>query len=199
MIVRLKEDFPQAEIDYTYHPNPMESIPPMREHHFAVALASCHRNCWLSRLKRLHTCRRALKKPKYVDCLPKKITKYDVAADDTQYAWGLHATYRLSFISLVVYHILIVASSSTFYGCWQHFYPNQVPQAGLVPTTAVALMSVFWGSTGALNGIITSKARRADEVDDQRGGTSLPIPEEHERPESHSLTQRRPHSSTMDV
>lgn len=97
-----------------------------------------------------HECIEPLTERRLYQCIPKKRSIWALDCPGDSIAWGLESGYKISFIHVVVYHFILVASTFGFWGWWQSRFPQDVQGAAVPITVILALLSVFWQSTGLL-------------------------------------------------
>lgn len=67
-----------------------------------------------------------------------------------EYAWGLEASHSISFVSMLVYHVFMLAGPFAFWG-WREWRNPFDLQNASTPLAAVGvLLSLFWGPSGTL-------------------------------------------------
>ncbi|KAF2998955.1 hypothetical protein E8E13_006894 [Curvularia kusanoi] len=149
-IISYGKDFPSG-VDYIYDPRPPAETPnpPIRRHEFAMRLDACNKPC---RLSFFHECMPELNTVSTIACIPKRLTQYEVESGDRQdcFAWGLEAKHEISVARVFIYHVLVLAFPFGFWAWWQTKHPDDLQNASVPATVALALLSLFWGSNGIL-------------------------------------------------
>lgn len=138
---------PKKHIEY-YSCSPRD--PPILRDVFTAHFYGCNKACIKAQLDILsivHGCsgRNHCGKYRYLARLPRKRTKWDVGSDEeTEEAWGINALYRISFIKVVFYHLLILVGPIIFWGLWLRRWPRDWQNASVPFFAVVVLLSLFW-------------------------------------------------------
>lgn len=133
---------------YVFIPKPpSKDGQPITPHEFEIALSFCNDSCKLSFL---HDC---IEPP--IGCLatqriPKRKGPLHLNVDVVEEAWGIQAQYAISFVHVVLYHVLILSATLSFWAWWQSRYPGDLQNASVPLTIAPVLLSLFWSSAGVL-------------------------------------------------
>lgn len=121
--------------------------PPISPHEFELALASCGISCIFAPF---HDCVEAPNGDFALNRIPKRKTLLQVETGMMEFAWGLQAVYRISFVSVLIYHLLILAGPFAFWGWWQSRHPDDLQNAAVPLTTVPVLLSMFYSMSGVL-------------------------------------------------
>jgi hypothetical protein len=97
-----------------------------------------------------HECIGPLTQQRLYERTPKKKNFWDVKGANYSEAWGLESRYNASFVHMLAYHLLMLATPFGFWGWWQGRHPDDIQGAAVPLTVALALMSMFWSSIGLL-------------------------------------------------
>lgn len=142
-----KELPPVWNQDYKYDAS---RNPPILQTVFNAKFYGCNKACIKSQLDLLcffHECtgRNHCGKYRILERLPKRQRKWETDRDEEpEEAWGLNVAFGVSFFTVVVYHMLILAGPVIFWGIWLKSWPRDWQNAS-VPFFAVAvLLSLFW-------------------------------------------------------
>ena len=65
-------------------------------------------------------------------------------------AWGLEAEYDISLVQVIIYHVVIVGATFSFWGWWQAQHPDDIQGAGVPLSVILGLLSLFWTVSGIL-------------------------------------------------
>lgn len=141
------KDLPTDSL-YDYDPRPPHADnPPISQHEFEVAFASCSDHC---KLALLHDCQRIPDRDLALKCIPKRRLEVEIKTDEREHIWGLQAQHVISFLRVLLYHCLILSGTFGFWAGWLVKHPNDLQNAAIPLTTALALLSLFWSSAGIL-------------------------------------------------
>ena len=133
---------------YEYRPRPpLAENPPILPHEFELAFSACSSNCLLSTL---HDCVDPPIGKFAVERIPKRKSMIHFSTDNLEFAWGIQAQHAISALRMIVYHLLIFASTFGFWAWWLVFHPNDLQNAAVPLTTIAVLLSLFWGAAGVL-------------------------------------------------
>lgn len=125
--------------------------PPIGEDVFNTNFYGCwHKTCLKSRidvLRMFHECRgrKNCGHFKVLRYIPKRKRQWNISLDEeTDEAWGIQATFGISFCRVALYHLLILSGPATFWGLWLRQWPTDWQNASVPLCTTVALVSLFW-------------------------------------------------------
>lgn len=136
------------DIIYEYRPRPPSAEnPPILPHEFKLAFSACSSNCLLSTL---HDCVDPPIGKFAVERIPKRKSMIHFSTNNLEYAWGIQAQHAISALRMLVYHLLIFASTFGFWAWWLVFHPNDLQNAAVPLTTIAVFLSLFWGAAGVL-------------------------------------------------
>jgi hypothetical protein len=85
-----------------------------------------------------------------VERIPKRKSRIEIYSNNLEYAWGIQAQHSISFLKMVLYHVLIFASTFGFWAWWLLTHPNDLQNAAVPLTTVAVFLSLFWSSAGVL-------------------------------------------------
>ena len=85
-----------------------------------------------------------------IDRIPKRKRLLEIESGSVEFAWGIQAQFAISFVHVVVYHILILFATFGFWAWWQARHPNDIQNAAVPLTTVSVLISMFYSSVGGL-------------------------------------------------
>jgi hypothetical protein len=142
-----RHDIPDALI-YEYSPRPPHAdIPPIKPEEFELALSSCCSSCfmWL-----FHDCIGTSQGNEAVERIPKRRGEFALKSGTREFAWGLEAQHSISFLRMLIYHLIVLAGPFAFWGWWQSDHPWDLQDASIPLAAVCALLSLFWGSSGTL-------------------------------------------------
>ena len=133
---------------YEYDPRPPNAEdPPIVPHEFTMAFTSCGNNCWLFPF---HDCVEPASGTHAVKRIPKRKSALEMYTGDREIAWGLQAQHVLSLVHVLSYHVLILGGPFGFWAWWNVRHPDDLQNAVVPLTVVIALLSLFWASTGIL-------------------------------------------------
>ncbi len=142
------EEIPSAKNqDYVYNSS---RNPPILSTVFSANFYGCKKSCIKSQLDLLcliHECRGRNHCGKYrvLDRLPKRQRKWEIDRDEEkEEAWGLNAVSAVSFYKVTLYHMLILAGPTVFWGLWLKKGPTDWQNASVPFFAVVVLLSLFW-------------------------------------------------------
>ncbi|MCJ1358617.1 MAG: hypothetical protein MMC33_008617 [Icmadophila ericetorum] len=124
--------------------------PPILAAAFNNSFYGCKKACIKSQLDifcLLHECkgRNHCGKYKVLERLPKRRKKWDVDSDhEKDEAWVLHAVFGVSFIKVLLYHMLILPGPLVFWGLWLMKWPTDWQDASVPFFAVMVLLSLFW-------------------------------------------------------
>ncbi|CZR56621.1 uncharacterized protein PAC_06510 [Phialocephala subalpina] len=147
IIVSKKHDIPE-DLLYEYSPRPPHAdVPPIQPEEFEIALSSCNSSCffWL-----FHDCVGTPQGSDALERIPKRRGEFELKSGAREYAWGLEAHHTISFLRMLIYHLIIFAGPFAFWGWWQSDHPWDLQDASIPLAAVCALLSLFWGSSGTL-------------------------------------------------
>lgn len=148
MISRGK-DLPTDTI-YDYDPRPPNADnPPISQHEFEAAFASCRHQCLLAPF---HDCQKVPDRNFALRRIPKRKVEVETKINRREDVWGLQARYAISFFRVLIYHCLILGGAVAFWAWWLVKHPGDLQSAAVPLTTCLTLLSLFWSSAGILNG-----------------------------------------------
>jgi hypothetical protein len=147
-------DLPQSQ-DYEYCPRPprVKATDEGIKHSFAAMVQVCLDTCVLEPLPFGHVCRKLKgKRSHYVERIPKRLYEWSNATDDANepYVWGIQARYKPCILVFWAIHCLIIGSAFGFWGWWQKNHESDIQGAAVPLTIAIALISLFWSTTGVI-------------------------------------------------
>ncbi|MCJ1347669.1 hypothetical protein MMC31_005897 [Peltigera leucophlebia] len=142
-------------LEYEYYPRPPQAdIPPITPHEFKLAFSSCDRNCLFAMF---HDCIELDDEEDFVVRIPKKKGKFEMEKSNRKgegrFAWGIEAQYAISFLHVIMYHLLMMVGPTVFWVWWQKKHPNDLQNASIPLAIAAILISLFWSATGILRGL----------------------------------------------
>ena len=77
--------------------------------------------------------------------LPRRRKRWDYhLEEETDEAWGIHVVFAVSFLRVMIYHILILAGPMIFWGLWIQKWPRDWQNASIPFFDVVVLLSLFW-------------------------------------------------------
>ena len=138
---------PLSNQDYKYLAS---RNPPILRTVFNANFYGCSKACIVSQLDLLclfHECtgRNHCGKYRILKRLPKRQRPWEIDRDDeNEEAWGLNVAFGVSFFRVAVYHLLILAAPTTFWGLWLRSWPRDWQNASVPFFAVVALLSLFW-------------------------------------------------------
>lgn len=142
------KELPSAtDQDYQFN---ADRNPPILPSVFNANFYGCNKACVKARLDVLclfHECsgRNHCGKYRVLDRLPKRRRKWEIDNDDEKdEAWGLHATFGVSFYKVALYHLLILTGPLVFWGFWLRSWPKDWQNASVPFFAVVVLLSLFW-------------------------------------------------------
>jgi hypothetical protein len=146
-IIRHSKSLPE-DITYEYRPRPPAAEnPPILPHEFELAFSACSSKCPFSAI---HDCVEPPTGTFAVERIPKRKSKIEIYSNNLEYAWGIQAQHAISFLRMVLYHVLIFASTFGFWAWWLLTHPNDLQNAAVLLTTVAVFLSLFWSSAGVL-------------------------------------------------
>jgi hypothetical protein len=77
----------------------------------------------------------------------------DDVNNSEDFVWGIHAKYVVSALYVFWTHVAILATALSFWVWWQRERPDDIQGAAVLVTVAGMGISIFWSSTGILNGL----------------------------------------------
>jgi len=136
-----------TDMDYRFA---TDRYPPILSSVFNASFYGCNKACIKSRLDVIsifHECkgRNHCGKYRILERLPKRCRKWDIDRDEEKdEAWGLNATFGVSFYKVAFYHLLILVGPITFWGIWLRRWPTDWQNASVPFFAVVVLLSLFW-------------------------------------------------------
>jgi hypothetical protein len=101
-------------------------------------------------LSSFHDCIESPSGTTALERIPKRKYAFEVTGDKREFAWGLEAKYSISFLRMVIYHLLILGGTFAFWTWWQLGHPDDLQNASTPFATVAVLLSLFWSSSGTL-------------------------------------------------
>lgn len=147
IICSKRHDIPE-DLIYEYSPRPPNAdVPLIKPEEFELALSSCRSSCfmWL-----FHDCIGACQGTEALKRIPKRRGEFALKSGAREFAWGLEAQHSISFMHMLTYHLIVVSGPFAFWGWWQSGHPWDLQDASIPLAAVCALLSLFWGSSGAL-------------------------------------------------
>jgi hypothetical protein len=148
----MEDGVPDGDLDYEYKSgsyDPPIERPPISQAEFEDSLYPCGTPC-LYWFWPWHECIGPLTQYRLYERTPKKKSLWDLKSDTEGNAWGLESGYKISFVHVVAYHLVILAATFGFWGWWQARFPDDIQGAAVPLTVVLALLSIFWASAGLL-------------------------------------------------
>jgi hypothetical protein len=88
-----------------------------------------------------------------LQCIPKRTTALQTKVGGIEFAWGLQAQYSISFVLMVLYHVLLFISAVGLWIWWQVKRSGDIQDA-TTPLFVIGLfISIFWGSSAVLKSL----------------------------------------------
>jgi hypothetical protein len=141
-----KEIIPEQNAEYEYALNETSprcsDRPPIHPSEFSDALNYCSTSCnwWMNPW---HKCNIESTECLLVSRLPKKKIKWDLDSNDQEIAWGLAFSLEVRFFRVLMWHVLLTASTFIAWGLWMSKHTSDVSGAAVPLTVIIAGISAF--------------------------------------------------------
>ncbi len=130
-------------------------MPLISRHEFNLALNAYTDQCVWSLI---HDCYTIGDDTEAVARIRKKKSLFDIESNDLtiKFAWGTQNRYSISFLHVVIYHVLMLLMPFGVWMWWQHKHNGDMQNASIPVTIVLALLSLFWSGAGALEQFIAN-------------------------------------------
>ncbi|MCJ1383430.1 hypothetical protein MMC17_006544 [Xylographa soralifera] len=137
--------------DYHYTPKPVTHNPPISPHEFRSRFYK-DRKCYLPSKVAIthynHRCKTQCRSSREALArIPKNVFPLEEEGHGREYFWGIHAVEQVSFLVVMVYHILLLFPPLVFWFLWLFAWGHEgdLQNAAIPFMAAVTLLAVVWG------------------------------------------------------
>ena len=147
-----KDDLPDnygLGAEYEYKPRPPKAPNPLiSRNEFKLCLTAYSEDC----IKRLfipwHDCYMLPPECRRLSKIPKKKAQFDLLSSIVygEVAFGLEADYNVSFLYVLIYHMLLIVPAFGFWIFWLMTNPGNLQNASVPFFTVLSAIGLFWAT-----------------------------------------------------
>ena len=147
-----KEDLPDnygLGAEYEYNPRPPKAPSPLiSRNEFKLCLTACSEGCIKRFFVPWHDCYRLPPECRRLSRIPKKKTQFDLISGIGcgEVAFGLEADYNVSFLYVLIYHMLLIIPAIGFWVFWLLNHPGDLQNASVPFFTVLSITGLFWAT-----------------------------------------------------